>query len=409
MMNALSTQPTVCHVLLSLEVGGAEVLARQFAQSMRDRYRPVFACLDSLGTIGASLQEQGVPVRVLHRRPRFDTHCVRNLHRWFIEQNVRLVHAHQYTPFFYASLARVSVRAIPVLFTEHGRHYPDQRRERRVWANRLLIRRRDRVVAVSEHVRQALISNEGIAPDRVAVIRNGVNTDMFRANPERRSDIRRELGYSDEHEVVIQVARLNHLKDHATAIRAIAALRASRPQLRMMLVGDGELRGDLQEMVAQFDLASCVRFLGARNDVSRLLPAADVFLLSSLAEGIPLTLVEAMLSGVPSVATRVGGVPEVIEDGRHGLLADAGDAVGLADCLRRLLDDPPLRKRIVEAGLERARQLFGEASMLAQYDVVYRKMLRCTEGKIPARHPAQRLGPELALSGPSQIVDRDTD
>lgn len=385
-MNMRSTQPTVCHVLLSLDVGGAEVLARQFAQSLQEQFRPVFACLDSLGTLGDALQRDGVPVCVLDRQPGIDVRCAWRLRRWLKEQQVRLIHAHQYTPFFYSALARTATGGIPILFTEHGRHHPDQRSTRRVWANRLLTRAADRIVAVSEHVREALITNEGFAANRVSVIPNGVSEDVFRADEAVRCDARRELGYCDNDEVVIQVARLNRLKDHATAIRAIDLLRASRPNVRLLLAGDGELRGELESLVAELGLGSIVRFLGTRHDVPRLLQAADVFLLSSISEGIPLTLVEAMLTGIPTVATRVGGVPEVIRDGIDGLLANAGDAAPLAEQLRRLLDDDAFRRQIASNGTERARSQFGARAMISQYECVYRELLRTGPSGVARRN-----------------------
>lgn len=400
-MNIRSTQPTVCHVLLSLDIGGAEVLARQFAQSLQEQFRPVFACLDSQGTLGDALRRDGVPICVLGRRPGIDVRCAWRLRRWLKEQKVSLIHAHQYTPFFYSALARTATGRTPILFTEHGRHHPDHRSSRRVWANRLLTRSGDRIVAVSEHVREALIANEGFAPNRVSVIQNGVSEEVFHADAAVRCDVRRELGFGDNDEVVIQVARLNRLKDHATAIRAIGTLRSTRPNVRLLLAGDGELRRELESLVAELELGHFVRFLGTRNDVPRLLQAADVFLLSSISEGIPLTLVEAMLTGVPCVATRVGGVPEVIRDEVDGLLANAGDAAQLSDQLRRLLDDGAFRRRIARNGTERARSQFGAGAMISQYEHVYHEMLRTGPSIITQRNDKARV--TLEPSAPASL------
>jgi glycosyltransferase involved in cell wall biosynthesis len=367
--------PTVCHVLHSLQFGGAEVLARQFALGMQSEFRPVFACLDELGPIGRQLQEDGVPVHVLERRPGIDPHCLLQLRSWFRDNRVSLIHAHQYTPFFYASLARLVSRQIPVLFTEHGRHYPDVRRRRRVWANRLLLRSRDRIVAVGQHVRNALIDNEGLPPQRIEVIYNGVDAAAFDMPRVARREVRGELGYTDQDSLVVQVARLNPLKDHGTAIRAMSIIAKSFPNAHLLLVGDGEERRSLVELVDRLALQPCVRFLGARNDVPRLLQAADLFLLSSVSEGIPLTLVEAMLARIPVVATRVGGVPEVIEHEVSGLLAEPGDAAGLAQCVDWLLRDKGCADRLVKFGYDRARRQFSQEQMLAAYHRTYDQMI----------------------------------
>lgn len=384
-MGKIDEPPTVCHVLHSLEVGGAEVLARRFALGLHEQFRPVFACLDACGALGESLRERGIPVQVLERRPGVDVRCIWRLRRWLKSQRVRLIHAHQYTPFFYAAVARTGF-GTPVLFTEHGRHHPDVRSAKRVWVNQWLLRPRDRVVAVGEHVREALIQNEGIAEDRVSVIYNGVDERAYDVGRHARASVRRELGYSDDDVLILQVARLNRLKDHATAIRAVELLRRSVPHVKLVLAGDGEERPALETLVASLGVESVVRFLGTRQDIPRLLQAADAFLLSSISEGIPLTLVEAMLSGVPVVATRVGGVPEVVEDGVTGLLASAGDASGLAQKLRQLITDGDLNERMACAAKWQALHLFTESQMLRSYSRAYAQMM-------PA--PATRSSAEL--------------
>jgi glycosyltransferase involved in cell wall biosynthesis len=376
-------RPTVCHVLHSLEIGGAEMLARRFAVSLQSEFRPVFACLDSLGTLGMQLRAAGIPVCVLERRAGLDVRCAVRLERWLREERVDLVHAHQYTPFFYSSIARVMARRIPVLFTEHGRHHPDARHWKRVLANRFLLRPGDHVVAVGEHVRNALISNEGFPPKRVEVIYNGVDAGTFQDRYADRFAVRAELGYTKDQSIIIQVARLNRLKDHRTAIRAISELSGSHSNARLLLVGDGEERRSLEELVESLGLRAFVRFLGARTDVPRLLRAADIFLLTSISEGIPLTLVEAMLARVPVVATRVGGVPEIIVDGQCGLLADPGDACGIAQRLNQLLACPTLGGQLKMEGRRRAERLFSEQSMIEAYRRAYKRLQApvCNGGK----------------------------
>jgi glycosyltransferase involved in cell wall biosynthesis len=260
------------------------------------------------------------------------------------------------------------------LFTEHGRDYPDYRRWKRVLSNRFLLHRDDHVVAVGRHVRQALIDNEGLPAERIEVIYNGVSQAPFERSPADRALVRSELGYSDGDLLIIQVARLNRLKDHATAIRSIARLRNSHSNVRLLLVGDGEERAALEALVNELDMRAVVRFLGSRSDVPRLLQAVDLFLLTSVSEGIPLTLVEAMLARVPVVATRVGGVPEVIEHGQCGVLVQPADVQGISLALSQLLDCAATRRSLVPAGWQRATTLFSEKSMLASYRGAYLRM-----------------------------------
>lgn len=369
-------QLTVCQLLHTLQVGGAEMLASRLARQWRDTCRFHFVCLDFLGTLGEQLRAEGFPVEVLQRKPGFDWRCVYRLANLLRRERVDIIHAHQYTPFFYGIMARLVYRDPPVLFTEHGRHFPDYPRRKRMVVNRLLLERRDRVVGVGDAVRQALIVNEGFPKPRVGVIYNGIDTAAFANGVHDHVAIRRDMGVEPRDFVMLQVARLDYLKDHATALRTVARLRAQLPQIKLVLVGEGPERPKIQELIDHHQLAHHVRLLGQRQDIARLLRAADLFLLTSISEGIPLTVIEAMAAGLPVVSTRVGGLSEVVIEGETGLLAPSGDDAGLAERLLRLANDPLLGRTYGERGRLRATASFSEAHMHAQYLALYREMLR---------------------------------
>lgn len=367
--------PTICQVLHSLNVGGAEVLAYRLAKRLRERYRFVFACLDDLGPLGEELRAAGSVVEVLARKSGFDFACARRLAQFARHHDVDLLHAHQYTPFCYSIMPTSWRRRPPVLFTEHGRWHPDHPRMKRILFNRLLLARRDRVVGVGESVRQALIRNEGLPARRVGVIYNGVDLDRFETSTEDRVAARRELGLDDDSLAIIQVARLDGLKDHATAIRTIERVAAVVPNARLLLVGEGPERAMIEQEVDQRNVRPFVRLLGLRQDIPRLLVASDLFLLTSISEGIPVTLIEAMGCRLPVVSTSVGGVAEVVEAEATGLLAPAGDDRGLADAVISLSRDPTRRAAMGESGRQRAKRLFSEEQMHAQYEATFQSML----------------------------------
>jgi len=369
--------PTVCQALHGLGVGGAEVLAVRLAERLGSSIRFVFVCLDELGTLGESLRGEGFPVHVLHRRPGLDWSCSRRFREVLKSERVNLIHAHQYTPFLQAALSRLGRSAPPILFTEHGRHHPDHPGLKRRLANRLLLRPRDRVVAVGEAVRMALIRNEGLPAKRVDVIYNGIPIERFDRpfSPEERADARREMGVGPDDLALIQVARLDYLKDHATALRALRRLADRLPRSRLVLVGEGPEEPAIRALTAELGLEGRVRMLGSRKDVPRLLAAADLALLTSISEGIPLTLIEAMAAGLPVVSTDVGGVAEVVVDQRTGLLAPSGGDSALADAIAALADDPEARRRMGALGRERARQFFSDQRMHAEYHKYYEVMI----------------------------------
>ena len=371
-------QPTICQVVHSLHIGGAELLVTELSRALRDRFRFVFACLDGDGPLAEQLRGEGHIVEVLNRRAGVDWQCGRRLTAFFREHNVAAVHAHQYTPFFYSLLARGLGRQPPIVFTEHGRQYPDHPRLKRIVCNRLLLRPRDRVIAVGEAVRGALIANEGIPASRVEVLFNGVRLEPYRAavnDPALRATVRRELGLADSDFVVVQVARLNELKDHATAARTIVRTTRQAANIRWLVVGDGELRTALEATVRDNGIGNVTQLLGTRRDVPRLLAAADACLLSSISEGIPLTLIEAMAARLPVVSTDVGGVAEVVVPEITGLLAPAGDDARLAEHLIQLDANRALAARLGRNGAVRAEDLFSFERMADGYARVFAETL----------------------------------
>jgi len=229
-------------------------------------------------------------------------------------------------------------------------------------------------VAVGEQIRAALVAHEGIPRERIDVIYNGIDLGRFEGDFDR-TGIRASLGLSEEDVVVTQVARLVELKDYPTALRAIQQGAAEVPRLRYLIVGDGPERQSIEALIDQLDLQGIVQVLGSRDDVAEILAASDIFLLTSITEGIPLTLIEAMATGLPCVATDVGGVAEVVIEKETGLLAPEQDSTALARHIRRLANEPALRRELGAAGKRRAREKFDERQMQAAFVKLYQEVL----------------------------------
>jgi len=371
-----ATDLTICQLILTLELGGAELLAARIARQLRDRYRFVFVCLETMGRLGDELLANGFAVHVLDKRPGVDRVVIRRLKSLIRKEWIDLVHAHQYGPYLYAAMARFPRGHPPILLTEHGRHFPDRVRRSHLLVNRLLLGRKDRLFGVGKRVRLALIDNEGFPRDRVGVIYNGIDIDGFGDTRRVREEVRHELGLRPGDFAIVQAARLQPVKDHATAVRAMARVAAIRTDVRLFLAGDGPLAGEIDDLIGRLGLEAQVVRLGVRSDVKRLLGAADLVLMSSLSEGIPLSLIEGMAAGLPVLATRVGGIPEMVEEGRTGLLVAAEDDEAMARQILYLAEDAAARDRLGQAGRERASDLFSEERMVAEYDRAYQDMSR---------------------------------
>ena len=369
-------RPTVCHVIHALGVGGAEVLVDVMVRRMSESFRGVVAVLDEIGPIGDQLRADGFTVEHLHRQPGIDRGCARRLNEFAAREGAAILHAHQYTPFFQSMLSRGLMGTRPVLFTEHGRHYPDLPSRKRSIVNRLLLRRNDRLVGVGGAVRRALIENEGLPSERVEVVYNGVDLNSLASPSENaRQRIRSEFGFGESDFVVVQVARLHELKDHQTALLAIEEARKTVTNIRLLIVGDGDKRNAIEKEISERNLGANAALAGTRSDVADLLAASDAFLMSSISEGIPLTIIEAMAAGLPVVSTAVGGIPEMIDHGKSGFLAEPKDHSALARALSRLQQQPALCRAVADAGRDVANRQFSQCGMLNGYGRIYEEML----------------------------------
>ena len=367
----------VMQLVLSLIIGGTEKLVYEIAQRVnRDEVSPVVCCLDELGVFGEKLREAGVPVYVLNRSPGLDWSLLPKLRDIIIKERIDVIHAHQYTPYFYGLMASLHSKATlapfrpEVVFTEHGRFYPDVRKFKRIVSNPILSLFTKEIVTISASTKQSLITYENFPARRIRVVYNGIDLGRFSQTTDRLAK-RRELGLAADDPVFGIVARLDPIKNHAMLLRACQQVVKVMPNARLLIIGDGPERARLEELTQTLGLAAHVTFLGARQDISELLQTFDVFALSSFSEGTSVTLLEAMGVGVPIVATNVGGNPEVVSDGETGWLVESGNANDMAAKLLQLLQDDALRARMGNAGKQRVHALFSIEKMVQAYVNLY--------------------------------------
>jgi glycosyltransferase involved in cell wall biosynthesis len=220
-----------------------------------------------------------------------------------------------------------------------------------------------------------VMRTEGIPAGKIDVVYNGVDTAVF-AQCEKREEVRSELHIPPDSTVVGIVGRLSEEKGGVDVlIRAIARLRKINPNLRLLVVGDGPLRGNLEALADESAPGGAIMFTGTRNDVAHLLSAMDLFVLPSLNEALPIVVLEAMAAGLPVIATNVGGVPEIVEHEKTGLLVAPGSEDALYSALNRLTYDAYLRERLAQAGRRRVTSDFTIERMVERIEGLYGKLL----------------------------------
>lgn len=366
----------IAHVLPSFQMGGQERVALDLARTQRAGGHRVLAfALDAgpEGTLAPLFRAADVETATVAKRPGFDPALVLRLAARFAREGLDVVHTHNPLPLTYAAPAGKLARAV-VVHTKHGENL--EVRSRRVVLRRAMAAFADAFVAVSPTTADAARKTRDVAERKLRVIPNGIDVARFGRRAGERERVRRELGIPDDAWVVGTVGRLASEKNHVLLVRALAGAVGERA--RLVVVGDGPEAGAIGRAVAEAGAGRFVHLTGARTDVARLLAAFDVFALPSLSEGLPLVVLEAMATGLPVIASAVGGLPDVVADGETGFLVPSGDDRALRERLLALAADPRRARAMGARAQELASARHSLERMSQAYLELYGELLRRT-------------------------------
>jgi sugar transferase (PEP-CTERM/EpsH1 system associated) len=385
----MTEQPLIVHIVFRLDYGGLEngVVNLVNRLSAAGRFRHAVVVLTE-ATVFATRLRKDVPVYSLGKREGKDLGAYYRLFRLLRELRPAAVHTRNFGTLdcaFVSFLARVPVR----IHGEHGWDVadPDGTSVKHRWLRRVFAPFVHRFVTVSEHLRHWLVRAVGVSASKVVRIWNGVDTERFRplAAPERAwCDAILQREDADGAIVVGSVTRFSAIKDPLNVVDAFVRLRSDlsqhEPPLRLVMIGDGELRDAAQARLREAGVDRAAWLPGNRDDIPALLQCMDVFVLASLREGVSNTILEAMACGLPIVATATGGTPELI-DGDTGLLVPPGDSVALATAIRRYVVDGALRAEHGRAAAARAAAHFSIAAMVESYGGLYESLLNARDAR----------------------------
>ena len=374
--------PLVVHVIYSLGVGGLENGLVNLINNMpRDRYRHAIVCLHSYTDFAKRIQGNDVPVYSLDKKPGKDLGLYVRLGRLLRQLKPDIVHTRNLAALEGQVVAAMTVSARRV-HGEHGREVDASGRNMKYNLLRRLIRPLvHRYIALSRDLEQWLIDQIGVEPSRIQQIYNGVDSQKFR--PRRTEDIAPpwpEQFANDRHVIIGSVGRMAVIKDHPTLVRAFILLVQQHPQLRetarLVIVGDGPCNENCRQLLAEAGLSECAYLMGERNNVAELMRAMDIFVLPSLSEGISNTILEAMATGLPVVATRVGGNPELVQENVTGLLVPSNAPQPMAQALFDYVSDARLRDSHGRAGRAIIERQYSLPAMVSAYMQTYDMVLR---------------------------------
>ena len=368
----------VIHLIGSMDLGGAQKLTRLTIEGLdRKEFAGSVCCLKSGGYYAEQLRSKGYPVDELLG---VDKHAKNSLvlglktlwRLWCYLRRERpdILHTHLFMASCLGRLLAPLTGVGRVVVTLHRVEYPGAQH----WIERFFARFTFLYVTDSHAAAKMLSSQLGVPQEKVRVIYNGIDRDEFLPPPNSQVS-RQSLNIDAECLVIGIIAHLDREKGHAFLFEALAHAKPRLPKFRLLVVGDGWLRADLQRMATELGLAEEIQFLGQRADLARLLSAMDIFVLPSSWEGFGIILAEAMFMKVPVITTRDGGgCAEVVEEGDGGLLVGYGDKAELGDALVRLAQDPALRRSLGDRGRARVERMFTAPVMVEQYAAIYREL-----------------------------------
>ncbi len=382
----------IVHAIARLNLGGAALHVAQLAAEQERRGHRVLVVAGTIPAGEESMEhlvvESRVPLRKLAALQRdiavgADAAAIRELRRIVRDERPDVVHTHTAKAGAtgrIAALTAGSERPRAIVHTYHGhvlRGYFSAPRTAAFRAvERLLARRTSALVAVSEQVRDELVEMRIAPRERFAVVPYGFDfTGRVDPDGSRRQQTRAQLGVADQTFLVGWVGRLTDIKKPLDLVRTTAAMRERAVDAALVLVGDGPDRPRTEALARELGLAERVRFAGYQTELAGWYAAFDALLLTSANEGTPVAAIEALAAHRPVVATHVGGVPAVVEEGETGFLAPPGDTHALAAALARLAADPELRERMGRLGARRMAERFGIGRMVDDIDALYRRAL----------------------------------
>ncbi len=367
----------VLHIYQNSKIGGVQ---QQFLSLLkaydRDVFNPIFCCLGPEEEISKEIERIDIETVALNRvrYHRFTPGIVRDLYRLMKQKNIHIVRTHRYRANLYGRLAAL-LSGVPVkIISLHDNYRKDLRLERRI-VNKILLKATDKIVAVSESIRKDIIKYDGIDSSKILVIPNGIDTERF--NPEGNfADIRKGFSIKESDIVLGFIGRVVPAKGLEYLIDALPFLKKEFKNIKLLITGEGSTMERLKKKAKENNVHDSIIFTGKRRDIPDILSCTDIFVMPSVAEGLPNALLEAMAMGKPIVATEVGGIPEVIKNRHSGFLVPPRNPEALATAIKDLISNEQLAAKMGQAARHIVLDNFSIWSIAQKWQTLYLSILR---------------------------------
>ncbi|MBI5376475.1 MAG: glycosyltransferase [Candidatus Schekmanbacteria bacterium] len=363
----------VLHLIYSLHTGGAEKVIENYSKFHdRNFFKPIVCSITDGGIIVDEIKKTGTDVFLLNKKGMFDVSAVLRLARIIKSQNIHIVHVHNFSANFWGTITAVLCGVRFIVRTEHSIINKRKSLFRiKYFINSLLDIFQKKIICVSEEVRSVHVKRNTLSPKKYITIYNGVDSRIFNDSYET-SKYFKEFNIEAGCKIVVKIASLTSHKGHEYFLRAAKKVLDEEKKVLFIIVGDGPRKDELTKLAKELGIKNSVVFTGVRKDINGILKLSDIFVLSSLREGFPITILEAMAASKPVIVTNVGGTPEAVIEGATGLIVQPKDEMAMAKAILLLLRDEKLRQIMGKKGRERFEINFKAESMVRKTEDVYR-------------------------------------
>jgi glycosyltransferase involved in cell wall biosynthesis len=322
--------------------------------------------------VAIEAERNGIKTEIFDCAGKIDIMTIKNIRKTIKEKEIDIVHSHGYKSNIYGILASRKTK-VKSIATCHNWSMTDPKMRKYRHLDLFFMKKFDKIVAVSNRLKEQ-IESSGVKPDKISVIDNGVDIRQFVCE-EYDSLFKKKIGANNSKSIICSIGRLVQEKGFFHLLKAFKDIKKSIPDTRLLIVGDGPLKEALGKAALELGISEKVTFAGIRNDISKILAITDIFVMASLDEGLPMVLLEAMAAKKPVVATRVGAIPDIIEDGQSGILVASGNELELSFAVSGLLLDKHKVDCLAEEGLKMIQEKYSSERMAGEYYKIYEECL----------------------------------
>ncbi|WP_440871047.1 glycosyltransferase [Thermodesulfovibrio yellowstonii] len=366
----------ILHIISKLPVGGVEnQLLMVLRNYNREKFKPFVCSLSDKGEIGKEIESLGIKVFTLNKLGHtFNRAIIRDICKIIKNNEIKIVRTHQYHANFYGRIA-AKISKVPCIVASIHNVYTRDKKFHRRFINRLLAKITDKIIAVSEEVKKDILKYDKIPEDKIKVIYNGIDPDIFSNNFDK-DTIKKSLGIDLKAPVIGTVGRLTMQKGQIYLLEAIAKIKGRFPYIKVLIVGDGPLMEEFKKYVKSTGISENVIFTGSRRDVPALLSIMDIFVFPSLWEGLPNALIESMAAGKAIIASDLKPIREILNSEGECILVQPKNSMAIAESIELLLKDKNLRDNIGRNVQNKAFSCFNIKTTVKIYGELFEKILR---------------------------------